>query len=242
MEPVAILLVGALVAGFVVGLTGLGAAMAGLSFWLYVIDPLTAVALVTLLSTASHLVTTGFIRHGILWSRLWPVLTGGLVGLPIGLLCLPYLDGEVAKLALGLFLTVYCAYGLWVRHPPVIRFGGRAADGVVGLAGGFLGGLSGISGPLPTIWAGLRGWTKDQQRGVYQPFNLAILSCATVGHAIGGRYDVVGAFVTAQIVTVGLIGSGIGFLVYRRTSDRNFRRLLLVLLLVAGLTHIVSAL
>jgi len=55
-----------------------------------------------------------------------------------------------------------------------IDWGGRIADGIVGLAGGVLGGLAGLSGPLPTMWAAIRGWGKDERRSLFQTFNLTI--------------------------------------------------------------------
>src|SRR6266487_3872163 len=42
--------------------------------------------------------------------------------------------------------------------------GGRG----IGFAGGILGGLAGLSGVLPTLWASVRGWGKDERRGVFQ--------------------------------------------------------------------------
>ena len=42
----------------------------------------------------------------------------------------------------------------------------------------------GLSGALPTIWCGLKGWGKDAQRAVFQPFNLAVLSFALLVQAI----------------------------------------------------------
>ena len=64
----------------------------------------------------------------------------------------------------------------------MVAWGGRAADGVVGFGGGVLGGAAGLSGPLPTIWCGLRGWNRSRQRAVYQPFNLAVLSWALIAY------------------------------------------------------------
>src|SRR4029079_10965426 len=62
--------------------------------------------------------------------------------------------------------------------PMAFRFGGRAADAAIGFAGGILGGLAGLSGPLPTLWASIRGWTKDQRRGVFQLCNGTVLGAS----------------------------------------------------------------
>ena len=68
-------------------------------------------------------------------------------------------------------LLVFPAALYFIRKPMAFQFGGRLADAAVGFAGGILGGLAGLSGPLPTLWASMRGWSKDQRRGVFQIFN-----------------------------------------------------------------------
>ena len=48
------------------------------------------------------------------------------------------LDPEAFKLGMGLLLVVFSAFLLLNRRPLNLRFGGRAADGAIGLAGGVL--------------------------------------------------------------------------------------------------------
>jgi len=238
MEPLflTVMLGGALLAGFVSGLTGLGTALIALSLWLHVAEPAFAVPIAATIGVAAHVTTLTFVRHGVIWPRLAPFLVGGLIGMPLGVWLLPALDREAVKLGLGIFLLIYCAYGLALRTPPVIRRGGRGADAVVGAAGGFLGGLVSLSGPLPTIWAGLRGWPKDEQRGVFQPFNLAILSTAAIGHYASGRIAAADAPLILGAVAAAVAGAGVGLAVYRRASDAQFRRAVLGMLLASGLS------
>lgn len=238
MDPVffSVMLGGALVAGFVSGLTGLGTALIALSLWLFVAEPAFAVPIAATIAVACHVTTLAFVRRGVVWARLKPFLIGGLVGLPAGVLLLPLLDRETVKLGLGLFLVAYCSYGLLVRKPPLVCGGGRLADGLVGVGGGFFGGLLSISGPLPTIWAGLRGWPKDEQRGVYQPFNLIVLLTAAVGHYASGRVAAADAGLILGATLAAVLGALAGLAVYRRASDAQFRRYVLGMLLLAGLS------
>lgn len=238
MDPIflAVMAGGALVAGFVSGLTGLGTALISLSLWLHVTSPAFAVPIAATIAVAAHVTTLAFVRQGIHWPRLWPFLLGGLVGMPVGVLLLPMLDREAVKLGLGLFLLAYAAYGLLVRVPPVVRAGGRAADALVGAGGGFFGGLVSLSGPLPTIWAGLRGWPKDEQRGVYQPFNLIVLLTAAIGHYASGRVAPADAWLVAVVTALAVVGALAGLFVYRRASDAQFRRYVLIMLALAGLS------
>ncbi len=87
---------------------------------------------------------------------------------------------------------------------------------------------------MPTIWAGLRGWPKDEQRGVYQPFNLAVLLTAAAGHLAAGRLGAAETGLAAAAVAVTVAGALVGLAVYVRASDAQFRRYVLVLLGLAG--------
>ena len=108
----------------------------------------------------------------------WPFVIGGLAGMPIGALLVARADPQHFKLSVGAMLLVFPAALFFIRKPMAFSFGGRAADAAVGFAGGILGGLAGLSGPLPTLWASVRGWTKDQRRGVFQIFNGTVLGAA----------------------------------------------------------------
>ena len=91
---------------------------------------------------------------------------------------------------MGVLLLAYSGFVLLSRVRTRVAWGGRVADSVVGFAGGVLGGLAGLSGPLPTVWATLRGWGKDKRRGVIQAFNLSILTAVAVAYAASGLFTV----------------------------------------------------
>src|SRR6185437_10050645 len=84
-------------------------------------------------------------------------------------------DPRIFKLTVGIFLLLF-PVALYVSKPMAVAFGGRFADAAIGFAGGILGGLAGLSGPLPILWA--RGWGKDERRGIFQTFNIAVLFLA----------------------------------------------------------------
>jgi uncharacterized membrane protein YfcA len=108
----------------------------------------------------------------------------------------------------------------------------------VGLLGGMLGGLAAFpSGPL-TVWCGLQGWDKSRQRGLYQPFILPmqVLALALMpllapaGHA--GPALGLGAL---AFVPPSLLGTACGLALFRRMTDRQFGRAIMLMLLVSGL-------
>src|SRR5256712_5934155 len=101
------------------------------------------------------------------------------------------------------------------RKPMAIRCGGRIADAGVGFAGGILGGLAGLSGPLPTLWASVRGWTKDQRRGVFQIFNGSVLGAALLLQIVSG-------FVKPEVFWLALLAMP-GTLIGARLGMRTYQ-------------------
>src|SRR5947199_8632463 len=100
-------------------------------------------------------------------------------------------------------------------------FGGKLADGAIGFAGGILGGLAGLSGPLPILWASVRGWDKDERRGIFQTFNWTVLSASLCLQAATGFVSsrVLGLALLALPATI--LGAWLGARAYRVLSDRN---------------------
>ena len=236
-----LILAGASAGGYVSGLTGFGTGLTALPFWLNVVHPVVAAPLVVICSVVAQLQTLPAIWHAVDRRRAAPFVIGGLVGVPLGTLLLAYVSAQAFKLFLGVFLVVYCAFMLARRVAPVIAWGGRAADAAVGFGGGILGGLAGLSGALPTIWASLRGWGKDAKRGVFQVFNLSILAFALGAQALGGFMTLeVGKYVLIALPGT-LLGAWLGRLTYNWLGDDRFNQVVLALLLLAGLSIVVSA-
>jgi hypothetical protein len=238
----AIVVAGALTAGFVNGLSGSGYALMALGFWLHVMSPTTAAPLTALCSVSGHVQSLPRIWRGVIWKRLWPFLTAGLVGVPLGTALLGHIRIQPLKLAVGCFLVLYCGWMAFVRRPPIVHGGGRWADAGVGLVGGVLGGMASMSGPAPSVWAQLRGWNMHEQRGVNQPFNMAILAAALVSAAAAGFLDRI--FLIWAVVTLPMtaLGARLGLLVYGRINERQFRWIVLGLLALSGGSLILSGL
>jgi hypothetical protein len=231
----ALLFFGALAGGFVSGLAGFGTALVALGVWLYVIPPTIAVPLVLICSISAQTSTLPSFWRSIDFKLVWPFLIGGIAGVPLGTMLVAYANPAAFKFGAGLLLVVFPTALHFNHLPKALNFGGRIADACVGFAGGILGGLAGLSGPLPILWADVRGWRKDQRRGVFQTFNWTVLTVALCLQASTG-------FVTREVVWLAvlalpstLFGAWIGARTYRVLSDKNFRDVVLGLLFLSGL-------
>jgi uncharacterized membrane protein YfcA len=231
----ALLILGALAGGFVSGLAGFGTALMALGIWLYVLPPALAVPLVLICSVIAQTSTLPSIWKTIDFRLVWPFLIGGLAGVPLGTLLIAHADPKVFKLTIGVFLLVFPAALYFQRKPMAFRFGGKWADGAIGFAGGILGGLAGLSGPLPILWASVRGWGKAQRRGIFQTFNWTVLAAALGVQIATGlvKTDVIWLVLCAFPGT--LVGAWLGTRLYHALSDRNFTDVVLALLVLSGL-------
>ena len=236
-----LILVGGFAGGYVSGLTGFGTGLTALPFWLYAVHPVVAAPLVVICSIIAQIQTLPSIWHAINWRLAIPFVLGGLIGVPVGTMLLPYVSPKLFKIFIGVFLISYCGFMLAKRSAPIVCWGGRAADGAVGFGGGILGGLAGLSGPLPTIWASLRGWGKDAKRGLFQVFNLSILIFALAAQTLGG-------FMTFEVGKLALIalpgtilGAWLGRRMYDRFRDDRFNQIVLGLLFFSGISIVVTS-
>ena len=231
-----IVLLGAAAAGFAQGVSGFAFSLVALSIWAWAVEPQLAAPMSVFGALVGQLVALPWVWRGFDLRKLLPLVIAGLAGVPLGALLLQWLDPTLFRFALGLFLLVYCPVMLMLPADYSWPHGGRIADGASGFAGGVLGGLAGISGPVPTLWTTLRGWDKDTQRGVLQAFNIAMHVATLTVYALSGKLtgDVLVMF--AWIAPALAIPAVLGVLLFRRLAARTFRRLILLLLLVSGLT------
>jgi len=230
----ALLFLGAIAGGFVSGLAGFGTALMALGIWLYVLPPSIAVPVVLISSVVAQSWTLPSMWRSFDLSLVWPFLIGGLAGVPLGTMLVAHADPNVFKLTVGVFLLVFPT-ALYFSGPMAFSLGGRLADGAIGFAGGIMGGLAGLSGPLPILWASIRGWGKHERRGVFQIFNWTVLVAALCLQAASGRVDRQVLWLAALAFPATVFGTWLGARLYRTLSDQNFTNVVLGLLFLSGL-------
>lgn len=232
----AMLLAGAAAGGLINGLAGFGTALFALGFWLQIMPPTQAVAVVVIMSIVSGIQGLMVVRDAIAErpGRLARFLVPALIGVPIGTAILSMIDPKALKLAIALFLMLYGAFFIARRTLPRFERPTPVADSLIGFAGGILGGAASLSGALPTMWCAMRPWPKREQRAVLQPFNVAVLALTAAVLAFKGTYTRDTLLLVAIALPVTMLCAQIGIKVYGRLSDDQFRRLLIGLMFVSG--------
>jgi uncharacterized membrane protein YfcA len=235
-------------AGAVSGLSGFAfSAIAACILWL--LPPLQAVPLIMLLSLCNQLLSVGALRREIVL-RSTPeregaltYIAGGLVGVPIGLGLLQALPTRLFGGGLGLFLIMYSVLVLFKLDRLRIRLSGWKPAVAVGAAGGIVGGFSAFPGSIQ-VYLGLRGLSKTETRNITQPY-IVVLQLISLGILALTRSSIFNTqfwLLWALTVPAVLLGTSTGLTLYRRFSEVNFRRAVLILLMVSGVSLLAKTL
>jgi uncharacterized protein len=231
---VLVFLLATFIGAVVSGVAGFGMGVVFVGMWAHILTPIQIATLIVGYGLVTQSYGIWKLRRALSWPRLAPFIIGGAVGAPVGALLLTYIDSTYLRPVIGVLLVFYSIYGL---ARPVFQpvQAGVAADAGIGVLNGLLGGLTGLVGIIVTIWCQLRGWSKDEQRTVFQPVMVAASALTALSLSIAG-------VVTAETINLYLlglplllVGVWIGFKLYGTLDDALFRKVLLVLLLFSGL-------
>jgi uncharacterized membrane protein YfcA len=233
-------LIATFLGGFVSGFSGFAMGIVVSGIWLHILTPIQTATLIA----GYGLLTQGYgilkLRDALRWQNIWPLVLGTAIGIPIGVTLLTYTNPTYMRFGVGILLVMYALYSLARPAFRPLKIG-AAADIAIGISNGVLGGLTGLGGVISTISCQLRGWPRDVQRGVFQPVLLAAFVIISITQAISGNITPA----TLKLYAVGfpamVAGLWIGFKLYGKINDEIFRKTVLILLLIAGASLVVSA-
>jgi len=196
-------------------------------------EPVEMVRILLVCSITIQAYCTLMVANSVRWRELAPYLAGGLLAAPVGVFLLMRVSSTAYGLALGVFLVAYGAYSL--AKPVAIRTApSRGLDAVVGALGGITGGLAAFPGAFTAMWCSARGFSKDAQRAICQPyiFFMQIVTLAMVEPMRpSGTGDLTSLWV---FVPVSLLAASVGFRLFRGLSNAQFRVVLLTVLIASG--------
>lgn len=162
----------------------------------------------------------------------WRLIAATWLGIPIGVLLLQQLEGDIVIRLLGIFLIGYGLYHLSRARLPQIRSTHWALP--FGLVAGILGGAYNTNGPPIVLYGNMRRWPPKTFRATLQsyffPTGLGIL----ISHGIGGLWTAE-IFQLYSISLPGvLLAVWLGGWMNHRLSMERFEALLAVFLIFLG--------
>lgn len=221
--------------GLVKGALGFGlplTTMAILPFFVPVDVALAVNVVVLFLTNVAQFAQMGQMRATAL--RFAPVLAGIVIGVPLGSLLVTGLSDRALLLALGAVVVVFALISWRAPHLAIAPARERPLGWVAGLAGGVVGALTTVGGPLFVMY--LVGLGLDR-RLFLSALSLFFLVSAML---ISGAFLVVGLFdaerlaLAAIAVPAAVLGMRAGDRLGARVPAARFRALVLAVLGVLG--------
>jgi uncharacterized membrane protein YfcA len=202
-------------------------------------DPVHVVKIMMVCSIAGQALMVWSLRRDICWRGLSAFVAGAAFGLPLGVYVLLHSRPVLYMHVIGGLLVLYATFMIF-RRPIVVQRQHTLWDGLAGFLGGVTGGAAAFPGAFVTIWCGFKGWSKEHQRGVYQPFILIVQLAGFVLLAVssldtqGLSFD----FSVIEYLPAMLIGSSCGMACFKWLNDRQFALSVNLLLVVSGLSFL----
>ena len=224
---------------FIKGITGFGSGPIRNSLWLFFIDIKFAAPAGVLFAILSN---TWILRgsHSCINRRLliW-VGAGSVLGVVIGTFLLVSSPSAFLSVLFGVFLLLY---GIFDVFKPIKRHSSsRIADFLIGALSGAVGGLFGAgSAVIIAFWLDRAGLKKDEFRGtlvlIYLVGNIASIAV----YAAAGLYTLELLEFTVLMLPVFFIALSLGNKIYPRISEKNFKKIVGILLAAIGALLIVK--
>jgi uncharacterized membrane protein YfcA len=237
--------------GLVQTVAGFGSALVAMPILTMVISVRTAAPVQALLGFAVTATVLYVNRHGLRWREALRLVSGSVIGIPLGAWALKSLPAAPVTACLGVLLLGYGVFQAWVA-PRVSRerapadenpretsgIGARVVTWCVGFSSGILGGAYATDGPPLIVYGSVKGWPKATFKSILQLCFLingaVVVSC----HAMNG-------LITMEVARYCLYGASgmlggmfLGLWIDKRIDHDRFRTLLLWLVQILGLVLI----
>jgi uncharacterized membrane protein YfcA len=228
-------------AGFVKGTTGFAMPMvmiSGLGSFLSAEVALAALIMPTLVSNIWQAFRQGFVAAWASARKHMTYLLMLLPGIAIAAQFVRALPSGLMFLFIGALVTIFAAIQLMGWQLRLQNAGKRVASVAIGAVAGVLGGLSGIWGPPTVMYLTTLETPKHEQmrvQGVVYGLGSIVLALAHLQSGVlsGERLQL-----SVGMVVPALAGLWVGFLVLDRVDQKFFRRMTLLVLVLAGLNLI----
>jgi uncharacterized membrane protein YfcA len=240
LAPYLLLSTAVFAGAFVSGLAGFAFSAVAGAILMHVFQPSEAVPLMMACSVGVQASTLLALRETVQWKASLVLIVGGLLAVPIAVFLLQTADTRTLRMGFGALITIYAAYSLFRPSLSYFRtMNNQIRNVLIGFGGGLIGGLTAMPGALPTIWCDMHGMPKNQQRGLVQPFIAAMQISALV--LMLSRNELPSKILIDLAVSLPPLAAGtmLGVLMFRRINEAAFRRIILIMLLLSGLSLII---
>ncbi|GAF35642.1 sulfite exporter TauE/SafE family protein [Lentilactobacillus farraginis] len=172
------------------------------------------------------------------------LVTGSLLGVPVGILLIKYVDKTLIIRFLSLFLIgygSYCLIRIYRHHSSKPRFQSSFSDYIAGLISGVMGSAYNSHGVPIVVYGTLKKWPVMALRGILQAHFLCVGVLVVASQAIAGFWTIEVFQLLAIIVPLLLIIIPLGNWLTDHISSEMMVKYVYALLVVFGILLFLKA-
>ena len=167
--------------------------------------------------------------------QMWRVIVASFVGVGIGTFLLTLtVNDRLIEALLGLVVIGYALYSLINPHLTPLR--SPLWGYCMGFLSGFLARLYNIGGPPVVMYADGQQWDPEAFKGNLQAYGAITSATVMLTRYLNGDFNSVVMQYYLMALPALAVGVLIGFMLERRINANRFRRLVLLMLVVVGLS------
>ncbi len=222
-----------LVASFVRGASGFGAALIAMPILSSITSVPEAAPLMALLGLTNDTLLSLYYRRALNWDTVLKLLAGSVLGIPVGFWLLNVVPASVALLALGGAIALYSIYALISPSLPVLRSQSWLYS--TGFISGVLNGGYNLPGPPVILYGNSQKWSQNTFKSNLSGFFWFNAVLVVLGHGLQHRISTTTLQQYAIALPSLLIGTSTGIVLSKFFNPAIFQRVVLVILLVIGI-------
>lgn len=174
------------------------------------------------------------------YGRVWRLFIGGAIGTPIGVYALRVIDPVTLKIIIGSAISLFAlvlmlGFGWKLKRE-------RPALLPVGIASGFMNGLIGMGGPPVVLFLTNQEVEKDALRASITLFFFAQNIISVPIYWWNGLMTPEAMRLSLHLFPALVIGTGLGIYLHPRVNEATFRRIVLWIVMAAGVVAVGSGL
>jgi uncharacterized membrane protein YfcA len=221
----------------VLGLAGFGNGLVALAFLPLVMSPVAAIVLLTVYTVVATVVIFIPLRRDFDPRGMPALLTGSLLGTPLGVWVLAMLPVSTLTRLIGLVLLAVVALEWLGVYPERLRGPGWALG--AGITAGLLGAAVGTPGPPVVLYMASQGWPPRTIKANLQAFFLVNQAVIMIGYWWAGLLTLhVWRYALLFLVPAAL-GLVVGMALFTRVDQVRFRRIVFAILFASGVLLVV---
>ncbi len=219
-------------ASFTQGFSGFGFQLVALSLLSFLIDLKSAIPLCALFGLVINIYLIITLRGHIKIWELKRLITGSIIGIPLGVYFLSEADPGLIKLVLGIVLIIFVG----ISTTNTIKANGISTKWgyLFGLASGILGGAFNTNGPPVLIYFHLQGWDKFKLKAAITGFFIFSTVMIVASHFISGLTDFNVLTNFLYFLPAVFVGQVLGKIMFNRISSELYHKFILAFLFVVA--------